>query len=860
MRRSNRPAQPPPASPPPAPPPPARGARPRRPPAPEVTLAPIGARGVTRGGLVQVEDGQSYLFTTDVAEYRIALGAPDERNGLLRIDGRLLTSPVGQAIQPAQAEAPLPDDEAGAPVEESGPPQGAEWQPLLRAAGMLFREEEGAVLPPHATAERCELVEVRPSARGRILVLRYTERAEDRTLRRSVQVRLNGRSLEITVEAPGGRPGEGYCGFALGPLGPDVARFIHVPGLPDPLLPLPGGGFLGAYADRFLGRADSYPPGGAFYRTDTEGVSAPIAETFYLTLSDDPLDSLPALARPPAPYRAQVENRVTLDYFSEAPYEEDRELLSLLPEYGLQDVLLVYRNWQQFGYRCREPLFYPANPDRGSNEQFRRLLLAAQEAGWLVALRQEYATVTSDSPYWAEKALALWPDGLPRLSRCTGQYGVRPEAMLDFARLEATKIERNYRPSAVFVDGHTAWSPEGYFRQVTSTPHSGGEAQAIRYVEGLLAFLRDVHEGPVIGSAGDGPVRFDTFSEGMAEAVVRGPDAGRTAPLIVDYELREVRPKLLGIGAGTYRQFSNHPTGEPVDSSRIDWDAYRATEIALGHAGYIGNYRIKPGPRGVPYPGGSAATVVREYYLLRALQELYLQAPVRSIAYRHGEEMLPLAEALRRGADLVQAQVRIEYGNGLTVWVNRSSRSNWIVEAEEARWELPPNGFLALAPRQKLVAYSALVGGNRADFCRCDLYTFVDVRGYHPRRVEEIATDGAVALLPGALPGRPDVVLAGARQAVLGEEEYRLSERGDVRISFLSDREVELTVMDTETGKHVHASWPAFTPAWSTGKFEVLERREGPWQPSRCQVNQTRSGPQLARALPGMSYCIRVMA
>src|SRR5262249_11974888 len=148
--------------------------------------------------------------------------------------------------------------------------------------------------------------------------------------------------------------------------------------------------------------------------------------------------------------------------------------------------------------------------------------------------------------------------------------------------------------------------------------------------------------------------------------------------------------------------------------------------------------------------------------------------------------------------------------------------------------------------------------GNRADYCRASQYTFLDVRSSNPRTVEGITTDGAVALLPSELAGRRDVVLTGARQAILGEEEYRLSERGDARLPVLSPNEVEVTVLDTETGKPVHVSWPAIAPAWKDPKLEVLERADGAWRPSRCQINQTRSGPQLARAVVGVTY--RVVA
>lgn len=789
-------------------------------------MPPLGAAAPSRSRLVWEASSDSYLFETDVAQYRLGIGAADEQSGLLYVEGRL---------------------GSGA---ENRP-----WLPLLRGAGMLLRAEEGGILPASATHQRAELIDLQHYARGKVLNLRYTELLEKRALSRSLEIRQHGRSLEIVIDAPGGKALEGYCGFSSGTLGPDDAHAIQVPGLPDPLLRCGEDGFLSVYPERYLGGASAYPPGAAFYRGNSDGVSAPVRESFYLTLSPDPLDPLPALRRPPAPYREPLQHRIALDFYSEASYVEDEQILGLLHHYGLHDLVLIYRNWQQFGYEQRDPLLYPANPARGNNDDFRRMLARAEANGWVVALREEYATLAPDSPYWTEAVLARWDDGQPRVGR-GGRPAIAADRMVQFARLEATKIQRNYPASAAFVDGHTAWNPEGCYRQVDASRGATSEAAAVRHVEALLDFLREVHEGPVIGASGVGSVRFDTFAEGMAEAVIRGVEDGQRGAVIADYELREVRPKLLGFGAGTYRQFCGLASGEPVDISRVDTDAYRATEIALGHAGYVGNYRVKPGPRGPAFPGGAAGAAVREYYLLRALQELSISAPVRSIRYREGEELLELRDALRRGLDLSQAQLRIEYGGGLTVWVNRSEQERWRLQVDDTQWELPPYGFLARAPSHEFLAYSALISGQRADFCRSASYTFLDPRSPNPRAVEGMTTDGSVALLASEVPGRRDVVLVGARQLKLGKEEYFLSERGDVRFRQLSPEELEIVVLDSVSGKPLHISWPAYTWSWKSANLEVLELEDGEWRPSRCIVIQARTGPQLTRALPGSSYRI----
>jgi len=811
--------------------------RSRRDAAPELSLPPLGS-APGGGDPVWDAESESYVLSADRIQYRVEIGRDDERSSLLDVEGRV----------------------------DDGP-----WRPLLRRCGMLVREAAGAVLPPLAASRRCELLDLHASVRGRALSLEYVEQLDDLVLQRRLQLRLLGRSLEIQVEAEGIPPLEGaepgaaypgYCGFSLGPLGPEGALCVPVPGLVEPLVRLEEDGFLGGYAGRFCGRATAYPPGAAFYRPDREGRCLPIQETFYLTLSPEPLDPLPTLRREPGPYVEALRRRVTLDLFSEAPYVDDEALVRRIASYGLRDVLLIYRNWQRFGYRRREPALYPANPERGSNEAFRRMLTAAHEAGWIVALREEYASLSADCPYRDDAVIAAWPDGQPRRARRDDAHAVKAERMLDFARLEATQIQRNYRPGAVFVDGHTAWSPEGGLRQADAAPHgrSAIEAQAVQHVEALLHYLRDLHAGPVIGAAGEGPARFDTFAGGMADAIVRGPDEGVRAPLLVDYELQHVRPALLGIGASSYRQFTGGASEESLEPSSFDADAYRATQVALGHAGYVGSYGLRAGGRGTPLPGGSAAAMVREYYLLRALQELYLEAAVRSIRYRQGNALLSLAEALRAGADLAQAQVRIEYEGGLTVWVNRAVKTSWTFQHGDAQWTLPPSGFLAGGNDGGFIAYSAANSGNRADFCRCAAYTFLDTRSPHPRTVEGITVDGSVVLLKSAVAERQDVVLVGVRQLKLGEQQYWLSDRGDVRLEHLAPDLLELTVLETETGKPIHVAWPAFSPAWKAAEMEVLELEAGEWQASRSPVQQTRSGPQLHRASPGVSYRVRPAA
>lgn len=736
-----------------------------------------------------------------------------------------------------------------------------EWQPLVMECGMLVRDAEGSVLQPVAAHALTQVNSIRRAVDGRALVLDYEENVAGAVLARRLQVRLVGGSLEMRMEAPAA-PASGYpayCGVSLGPLGPPGARVVSIGGLPDPLHVLPSGAFLSGYPDRLLGAASSYTSAGSLYRPAAGSTARVIRDTYYVTISRDPLEPLPALRRAPAAYRATLATRFVVDLFSRARYADDERAVRMLARYGLEDVVLIYRNWQLHPYREREPHFYPANPERGTAEEFRSLLRAADQAGWIVALREEFASLAHGSPYWNDAAAAHWWDGTLRLNN-SGTPALGSEHMEAVARLEATQIVRNYAPTAVFVGVHTAWNPEGALRQVDDSEGTTGEADAIVRTAELLEYLRETHAGPVLGAAGEGVHRFDTLCAGAADGVVRGVEGGLRGPLVVDYDLEEVHPLMVGIGAGSYRQFAGQRGREAVDPERLNLEAYRATTLALGHAGYIGTYEVRQphGEEGVPPGFGGAAA--REYYLTRAVQELYLESRVQEVHYAEGEAWYRLAEALRQGLDLANARVRVRYERGLEVWVNRAREGDWEVDSAEGRFVLPPNGFLVLSAVPRLLAYSALLEGERTAFCRCARYTFLEARGGQLRRIGEFQTDGGAALLRSEVSGRPDVLLLGAQALVVGDEEYHLSERGDARLTHRSGREVEVTVLETASGRPANFSWPAFSAGWRGNRFEVAAWERGGWRASRAQVVPTRTGPSLQRAQVGITYRVRLAA
>src|SRR5205085_9465097 len=135
---------------------------------------------------------------------------------------------------------------------------------------------------------------------------------------------------------------------------------------------------------------------------------------------------------------------------------------------------------------------------------------------------------------------------------------------------------------------------------------------------------------------------------------------------------------------------------------------------------------------------------------------------------------------------------------------------------------------------------------------------FLNTRSDVARRIEGITCDGVAALIQGSVPGRRDVVMVACRSLAFGDDAYRLSERGDLSIRHRTDSEVEIMVLDTESGKPALVNFPTFAPAWEFGPVDVLEWTDGQWRRSVAQVQSTRTGLQLGRASPGIVYRLRL--
>lgn len=357
-------------------------------------------------------------------------------------------------------------------------------------------------------------------------------------------------------------------------------------------------------------------------------------------------------------------------------FRDARNMVRRYREYGMTDLAIIFHVWQRWGYDEGLPDHHPANPAFGSGPEMAAFVEEAKQAGMLLSLHENYTDMYPDNPpdypnpLWDPSAIALDMNGNPVLGwyqEATGQQAFRIAArsMRSFADSESAAIAADYAPNASYLDVGPGWSPAlGLDHDATKNAIPTLADCYAASVE-LFAAMKAAYQGPLFGEGGEGPERFDTYFAGAVDGVERQIESRRRAIVAPDYELSVVRPRMLNHGMGYYSRYFVEQAQANVSLQDVDLDQYRASEIAFGHAGFLGD-----SVSGVP---NWMQVHAPEYWLLQALQSRYADAVLQTVAYESNGQTMGLEEALRANLDLSGAHLRVDYESGLSVWINRDS-------------------------------------------------------------------------------------------------------------------------------------------------------------------------------------------
>jgi uncharacterized protein DUF5696 len=364
-------------------------------------------------------------------------------------------------------------------------------------------------------------------------------------------------------------------------------------------------------------------------------------------------------------------------------YGESAEGLRQAFRYGLTDAMVVWHNWQRWGYDYRLPNICPPNPQFGTLEEMQDLVATCKEAGVLFAPHDNYIDFYPDADGFSyEKVIAFSQGGEPvkawiNKGRDARSYRYRADAIDPFLKSNIEWIRENMAPTGFFIDvwssarPYSYWTSEGEFVPATYTRDKWGE---------LFAWIRDElgDNAPQISESGhDGLIGWLDGAQ-TNHLRVGEPMPGDLGWCVWDWKCADAE-RTPWFDAAHHDRFILHGAGYGsrysggLDSRMHGMysDDYLCTEVLTGH------------PTMVHRP--FSRDVVRKYWLTAdVMRELALQT-IEKVTYADGD---------------LHRQI-VEWSGGGKVWVNRGE-SDW-----ETMATLPQYGFLALIPKTSDVLISA---------------------------------------------------------------------------------------------------------------------------------------------------------
>lgn len=596
--------------------------------------------------------------------------------------------------------------------------------------GIRLFELGGTILRPQENRHATSLLEERYDGAAYLARFRWSNEAA--ALDFSVRLLREGKRLAIQVAAENGTGSvlEFGPGRTEGTPGP---RVIDLPYGHSVLLT--NGIFVSAVLDTEASASSGVWPQKAFftdtsaafgetavYGLRTDGRRNRLRETLRLTVSPEATETFVFPANPVSAYRPALKSRVVLDLWRKTFAEASADV-GEAAAYGFRDLLVILHEWQKYGYDNGLPSVLPAGEMFGGDAALRALSERVRRTGGLFALHTGYVDVFPNSDVWNPAHLALDSQGNPikgwfnPIVPIQG-FVLKPTLARAYATMCESDIHAAYGTTAAYLDVHTAILPAFKVDFDARAPGAARQSETLLRYRDLVGFTRSMHAGPVIG---EGFGFSLAVWAGYIDAVEADPrsffDYARDrpavlAPVLPDYHLRGIRPLLAPQGAGYFERFAS---SRVAPFRQEDIEAYRATTIAYGNTGFLSN----PFEKGFDF-----VETLRDYCFFKHLQEQDFDAAPLVIRYNVRGAVLPLSDALRlvvpaagfdEVADVLREELgcmRIEYDNGLILWVNRTSWRNWDVIRNDAVFTLPPSGFLAVKGLQFL-AYTALIDGRK---------------------------------------------------------------------------------------------------------------------------------------------------
>ncbi|RMF90268.1 MAG: hypothetical protein D6741_17060, partial [Planctomycetota bacterium] len=368
--------------------------------------------------------------------------------------------------------------------------------------------------------------------------------------------------------------------------------------------------------------------------------------------------------------------RFVFDLWGGRYADSDRALRQSF-RYGLTHSMVVWHNWQRWGYDYRLPEIYPPNPQWGTEDELKQLIATCKAAGVPFALHDNYIDFYPDAAGFSyQKVIAFTADGHPvpawyNRGRDAQSYRYRADAVEPFLRANLEAVRTNLGPTAYFIDVWSSiqpydyWTSDGRFVDRVFTRNSWGD-----HFSWIRKFLGN--HAPQISESGHDQLIGKLDGAQTNHLRVGEPTEGYYKWAVWNWKCADAE-RIPWFDAAHHDRFVLHGAGYSgryqagLDAKMhgIYSDDYIATEVLTGH------------PPMVPEP--FSRDCVRKYWLLSSFARAVALDRIRNVSFVDGN---------------IHRQF-VEWENGTRVWVNRGN-DDWTVNDHT----LPPYGFLAIGRSQ----------------------------------------------------------------------------------------------------------------------------------------------------------------
>jgi len=442
---------------------------------------------------------------------------------------------------------------------------------------------------------------------------------------------------------------------------------------------------------------------GTVYTPLTDGRRNDLRDVFYLTVSQHYPEILPNIRNPPSPFLGELSRRVVLDMW-DGSFADHEQWLENTARYRIDSFLIVNHVWQRDGYDHSYPNTMPANAALGGEEGLKRLARTAMSLGHRFNVHENYYDYYPNAEAFRAADCALDPQGNRIPGWDNGQVRaviLKPSRLMEYAREFSPQIKERYGCNSAYHDIMPTWNVD-YDARV---PDAGMIRATRDYSRQLFDFDRKLYGGPAVCEAVHAEQSGD-YDGGCNHGV----DTYRTS-VAVAYEVLKVHPVMSNHGFGYYERWlpwGYGPGWNTYVMTERERDKYRATQIAFGRTGFIGQQLMQ-----------SPHAVVKEYYLMQAFGRAYTGQLARRIRYATKEGAWLDAGTAAVLGEL--GRLEVEYEGGQRVWVNLSDEP-WRIGGRT----LPPSSAATEGPRA--TAATALIGGQIADFAAYEGTLYADAR------------------------------------------------------------------------------------------------------------------------------------